>query len=71
MAEMYGWRRVERIVGEALRPFDREEYFLVTKVWSTNLRKRALLGAAQGSLERLGVGYIDLYLVHRRTPRCR
>ncbi|RLG42237.1 MAG: aldo/keto reductase [Thermoproteota archaeon] len=67
-AEMYGWGRVERIVGEALRPFDREEYFLVTKVWSTNLRRRALLRAAQGSLERLGVEYIDLYLVHWPNP---
>ncbi len=67
-AEMYGWGEVERIVGEALRPFDREEYFLVTKVWSTNLSRRALLRSAEGSLERLGVEYIDLYLVHWPNP---
>ena len=32
-AEMYGWGRSEEIVGEAIKPFDREELTIVTKVW--------------------------------------
>ncbi len=67
-AEMYGWGRVERIVGEAIGPFDREEYFLVTKVWSTNLGRRSLPRSLEGSLERLGVDYVDLYLIHWPNP---
>jgi len=42
----------------------RSELFLVTKVWTDHLAYPAVLRAARGSLKRLGVDQIDLYLVH-------
>ncbi|MBL6928054.1 MAG: aldo/keto reductase [Rhodospirillales bacterium] len=42
----------------------REEIFLVTKVWSSNLSHNAVLHAADESLKRLRSGYIDLFLIH-------
>ncbi len=43
---------------------DRTEIFLVTKVWTDHLGFTEVLRAAQGSLKRLGLDQIDLYLVH-------
>mgnify|MGYP000259323564 CR=1 FL=1 len=67
-AEIYGWGKVEEIVGRAVEPYDREEYFIVTKVWVTNLKRRDVLKSAAKSLKRLKTGYIDLYLIHWPTP---
>ena len=67
-AEMYGWGSSERIVGEAIREFDREDLFIITKVWYTNLRYNDVLRSAKASLERLDSGYIDLYLIHWPNP---
>ncbi len=62
-AEIYG---NEQPVGRAIADsgVDRSEIFLVTKVWSDHLAYGDVLNAARGSLERLGVEQIDLYLVH-------
>lgn len=63
-AEFYGEGHSEEIVGEAITEFDRQELFLTTKVWKTNLRAKDLINSIQGSLERLKTDYVDLYLVH-------
>jgi diketogulonate reductase-like aldo/keto reductase len=56
--------------GHELRKFSaRSEIFLVTKVWTDHLAYPEVLRAAHGSLKRLGVDQIDLYLVH--WPRVR
>ena len=68
-AERY---RNEREVGEALRAefengaLAREDVFLTTKLWNTNHRPERVEPAFDASCERLGVNYIDLYLIH--TP---
>jgi diketogulonate reductase-like aldo/keto reductase len=68
-AERY---RTEKEVGEALREaiaegtVKREEVFVITKVWNTNHRPERAKLAFEASLKRLGVDYIDLYLIH--TP---
>jgi aldehyde reductase len=68
-AERY---RNEREVGEALRgefaagTVAREDVFITTKLWNTNHRPERVGPAFDGSCERLGVRYIDLYLSH--TP---
>src|SRR6195256_6136094 len=68
-AERY---RNEREVGEALRigraggNITRDELFVTTKVWNTNHRPERVRPAFDGSLERLGLNYLDLYLIH--TP---
>ncbi len=67
-AEMYGWGKVEELVGEAIKPYDREDYFLVSKVWGTNLGYEGVIKAAKASVKRLGT-YIDLYLIHWPNPR--
>lgn len=68
-AERY---RNESEVGEALHSgmadfgIGREEIFVTTKLWNTNHRPDRVEAAFQGSLDRLGLKYIDLYLIH--TP---
>jgi len=63
-AEMYGAGEVERVVGEAIAPLDREALFLVSKVLPSNASYEGTLAAAQRSLERLGTPYLDGYLLH-------
>ena len=68
-AERY---RNEREVGEALRAglaaagIAREDIFVTTKLWNTNHRPARVEPAFQASLDRLGIAYLDLYLIH--TP---
>ena len=68
-AERY---RNEREVGEALRAglatagIAREDIFVTTKLWNTNHRPERVEPAFEASLDRLGLRYLDLYLIH--TP---
>lgn len=66
-AEIYGEGRSEDIIGKAIAG-RRDEVFLATKVWVTNLSYDKLLKAAERSLRRLGVDVIDLYQVHWPNP---
>jgi len=56
----------ERSVGEAIREsgIAREEIFLTTKLANFEQGYDSALSAFRESLERLGTGYIDLYLIH-------
>lgn len=56
----------EQSVGEAIRQsgVNREELFITTKVWNTERGYGQTLKAFGDSLQRLGVEYVDLYLVH-------
>lgn len=60
----------EREVGDGLRTagVDREAVFLTTKIWPDRLKRRAVLEAADESLRRLKVDYVDLLLVHWPNP---
>jgi alcohol dehydrogenase (NADP+) len=68
-AERY---RNEREVGEAIREalssgaIRREDLFVTTKLWNNNHRPERVAPALYASLERLGLDYVDLYLIH--TP---
>jgi alcohol dehydrogenase (NADP+) len=68
-AERY---RNERDVGEALQAglaaggIAREDIFVTTKLWNTNHRPERVEPAFDASLDRLGLNYLDLYLIH--TP---
>jgi diketogulonate reductase-like aldo/keto reductase len=59
----------EADVGAAIRDsgIPREEVFVTTKLWYTDQGFEAAQAACRGSLERLGLGWIDLYLIH--APR--
>jgi 2,5-diketo-D-gluconate reductase B len=61
----------ERAVGRGIEAaaVDRDEMFLTTKVWRSNLRADAVRDAARASLDRLDVEYVDLLLIHWPHPR--
>lgn len=71
-AEMYGDGGAERVVGEALRSairagtLRREDACIVTKVLPTNASRTGTVAACERSLRRMGLEYIDLYLLHWR-----
>ena len=65
-AEMYGEGLSESLVGEAIRPLDRQSVYLVSKVYPHNAGKSRIFRSAENSLKRMGVSYIDLYLLHWR-----
>ena len=58
--------RNERAVGEGIETASvpREEIFLATKVWMTNLDADAVVESTEESLARLGTDYLDLLYVH-------
>lgn len=62
-AEAYG---NEEAIGNALASSSlrRNELFITSKVAREHLREREVQHACRQSLDRLGTGYLDLYLVH-------
>ncbi|MFY9988757.1 MAG: aldo/keto reductase [Chthoniobacterales bacterium] len=68
-AERY---RNEKEVGEAVQEvfkegkIKREDVFIATKLWNSNHRPKRVKPAFDGSLKRLQLDYVDLYLIH--TP---
>ena len=43
----------------------REELFITTKIWIENVSYEGVMDSFQGSLERLGLNYVDLLLIHQ------
>jgi aryl-alcohol dehydrogenase-like predicted oxidoreductase len=72
-ANVYMRGAAEEIVGRALRDFERDSYFLATKVYfpmgegpnDKGLSRKHVTEQCHASLKRLGVDYIDLYQCHR------
>lgn len=64
-AEMYGDGGAERVVGEAIGD-QRDQCFLVSKVFPHNASRLGVRAACEASLERLGTDRLDLYLLHWR-----
>ncbi|MBQ0059870.1 MAG: aldo/keto reductase, partial [Lachnospiraceae bacterium] len=62
----------EEGVGLSIRrsSLDRKDIFVTTKVWNNAQRKGAVENAFNRSLERLGLDYVDLYLIHWPVPGC-
>jgi diketogulonate reductase-like aldo/keto reductase len=53
-------------VGEAIAAsgIPREDIFVTTKLWNTEQGYETTLAAMSASLEKLGMEYVDLYLIH-------
>lgn len=62
-ASLYG---NERGVGQGVRAcgIPREELFVTTKVWNDDMRRDRVEAAFNESMERLGLDYVDLFLLH-------
>jgi len=56
----------EEYVGEGIAraDVDREDIFLATKIWTSNLSYDDVIHTAKESLDKLGVDYVDLLYVH-------
>lgn len=62
--------RNERGVGEAIRGsgIPRDEIYVTTKCWNAQQGREEARAACEGSLERLGMERLDLYLIHWPVP---
>ena len=78
-AEAYAGGESERIMGQAIEAIGlpRESYVISTKVFwglsqapnmSNTLNRKYLLHAIDGSLERMGLEFVDLLFCHRSDP---
>jgi len=63
-AEMYGDGGAELLVGEAIAGLPREQLFLVSKVLPSNASYDGAIKACHASMKRMGVDYLDCYLLH-------
>lgn len=61
----------EESVGRAIRDsgIPRQEIFVTTKLWNTNHSYDEALQAFEESMEKLGLDYLDLYLIHWPNPK--
>lgn len=64
-AESYG--NSEEIIGGALQGIERDSYFLVSKFLPEHATPQLQRRSLERSLQRLGVDYLDLYLLHWRA----
>lgn len=60
----------EEGTGRAIRQFGlpRDEVFVTTKLWNSEQGYESTLRACEASLDRLGLEYLDLYLIHWPVP---
>lgn len=71
-AEMYGEGGAEEVVGAATSAaiaagaVQRAELFVISKVYPHNASRRGAIAACERSLKRLGLDYLDVYLLHWR-----
>ena len=61
----------EESVGRAIRDsgIPRQEIFVTTKLWNTNHSYEEARQAFEESMEKLGLEYLDLYLIHWPNPK--
>jgi 2,5-diketo-D-gluconate reductase A len=61
----------ERETGRAVAAsgVPRDELYLVTKLWNSEQGYESTLAAFDASMQRLGIDYLDLYLVHWPMPK--
>ena len=77
-ANGYGGGKSEEWIGQWLENRDREDFVIASKVYwsqvsrfSANLSRKNIRAEIEGSLDRLGTDYLDVYYIHRfdeRTP---
>ena len=63
-AEIYAGGYTETLISKAIQKIDRDKLFITTKVSWEHLKYDEVIRAAKGSLKRLEIDKIDLYLIH-------
>ena len=64
-AESYGNGHAEELLRQAIEGYDRSKLIIATKVSANNQTYEGVHKSFQASLERIGLDYVDLYLLHR------
>lgn len=64
-AESYGNGHAEEILNKALEGYDRSKLVIATKVSANNQTYEGVHKSFRASLERMGLDYVDLYMLHR------
>ena len=67
-AAWYSGGHAEELVGEAIKGLDRSKLIITTKVSPMNLHYGDVVRSASQSLKRLGIDYIDVYVIHNPNP---
>jgi diketogulonate reductase-like aldo/keto reductase len=69
-AEYYAGGHAEELLGQVIREMGikRENLFITTKVSPEHLHEQHIPQACEQSLRRLGMDYVDLYLIHWPNP---
>lgn len=65
-AEMYGSGKAEELIGKTIQGMRREDLFIVSKVYPHNAGRKNIFKSCMASMNRMGVDYLDLYLLHWR-----
>ncbi len=63
-AELYNRGTSEKVIGEAIKEYDRDDIFITSKLFPKHFGYKSMIKACSKSLERLDIKYLDLYLVH-------
>ena len=60
----------EHLLGQALRDsgFPRDEFFIASKVWKTDMGYKATHESFSRTLDALGTDYVDVFLIHWPRP---
>ncbi|MFW9853541.1 MAG: aldo/keto reductase [Candidatus Thorarchaeota archaeon] len=67
-AEIYARGKSEKLIGEAIKGYDRENLRITTKFMPFRLRPSSVKKALLKSLDRLQTSYVDIYLIHFPNP---
>jgi aryl-alcohol dehydrogenase-like predicted oxidoreductase len=74
-ANIYGRGRSEKYIGQWLAGKDRENFVIASKVYFTmrgrqpsGLSRKIIMAEIEGTLERLGTDYLDIYYIHGWHP---
>jgi len=67
-AEIYGFGTSEKVVGDIISEYNRDDLFITSKLFPMHMSLRTMKKAASKSLKRLGINNFDLYLIHFPSP---
>ena len=63
-AELYGMGKAESVLGDIVQDYPRDELFITSKLFPMHFSYKSMKKAANKTLKRLGIDYLDLYLIH-------